>query len=73
VDIDPSARWNVSNSTAWGTSRFRATDLIDQALNGRTPTAYDELDDGSRIINQTETLAAREKQQQIRDRFREWI
>jgi N12 class adenine-specific DNA methylase len=73
VDVDPSVRWNVSNSTAWGTSRFRATDLIDQALNGRTPTAYDERDDGTRVINQAETLAAREKQQQIRDRFREWI
>jgi N12 class adenine-specific DNA methylase len=37
------------------------------------PTAYDEGEDGSRVINQQETVAAREKQQQLKDRFREWI
>ena len=42
-------------------------------LNGRVPTAYDEREDGSRVINQQETIAAREKQQQLKDRFREWI
>lgn len=63
----------MSNTTTHGTARFRASDLIEQALNARTPTAYDERDDGSRIINQQETIAAREKQQQIKDRFREWI
>jgi len=73
VQLDPGARWHVSNTTAWGTSRFRASELIDQALNGRTPTAYDEHEDGSRTINQQETIAAREKQQQLKDRFREWI
>ena len=73
VELDPGARFNVSNTTAWGTSRFRASDLIEQALNGRTPTAYDEHEDGSRTINQEQTIAAREKQQQLKDRFREWI
>ncbi len=63
----------MSNTTTWGTSRFRASELIEQALNGRTPTAYDEHEDGSRTINQQETIAAREKQQQLKDRFREWI
>ena len=37
------------------------------------PTAYDEREDKSRVINQQETVAAREKQQQLKDRFREWI
>ena len=73
VEIDSASRWNVSNTTTHGTERFRASDLIDQALNGRTPTAYDELEDGSRVINQQQTLAAREKQQQLKDRFREWV
>jgi len=73
VQLEPGARWHVSNTTAWGTSRFRASELIDQAPNGRTPTAYDEHEDGSRTINQQETIAAREKQQQLKDRFREWI
>jgi N12 class adenine-specific DNA methylase len=73
LQLDPGARTNVSNTTASGTTRFRASDLIEQALNGRTPTAYDEHPDGSRTINQQETIAAREKQQQLKDRFREWI
>jgi N12 class adenine-specific DNA methylase len=67
------ARSSVSNTAAHGTARFRASDLIEQALNGRAPTAYDLREDGSRVVNQQETIAAREKQQQLRDRFREWI
>jgi N12 class adenine-specific DNA methylase len=73
VEIDSSAKGDVSNTTTHGTARFRASDLIDQALNGRTPTAYDEFEDGTRVINQQETIAAREKQQDMRDRFREWV
>ena len=70
VEIDSASKWDVSNTTTHGTERFRASDLIDQALNGRTPTAYDEMEDGSRVINQRETIAAREKQQQLKDRCR---
>jgi N12 class adenine-specific DNA methylase/adenine-specific DNA methylase len=73
LEIDYGARNSVANTTTYGTARFRASDLIEDALNGRTPTAYDERDDGSRVVNQQETIAAREKQQQIKDRFREWI
>ena len=73
VDLDYSAKFSVSNTTTYGTARFMAATLIEQALNGRTPTAYDERADGSRVINQQETIAAREKQQQLKDRFREWI
>ena len=69
----PASKYSVGNTTTHGTARFRASDLIEQALNGRTPTAYDEHEDGSRVINQQETIAAREKQQQLKDRFREWI
>jgi N12 class adenine-specific DNA methylase len=73
VAIDPSERWNVSNTTTHGTGRFAAVELIDQALNGRVPTAYDKQPDGSHVINQQETIAAREKQQHLKDRFREWV
>src|SRR6202040_3935885 len=73
LDVDPGDKWSVSNTTTHGTARFRASDLIEQALNARTPTAYDERNDGSRVINQQETIAAREKQQQLKDRFRAWI
>jgi len=73
VEIDYGVKSSVSNTTTWGTQRFHASSLIEHALNGRTPTAYDEHPDGSRTINQQETIAAREKQQQLKDRFREWV
>ena len=73
VEIDGGEKYSVANTTTHGTARFRASDLIDQALNGRVPTAYDEGEDGARVVNQQETVAAREKQQQLKDRFREWI
>ena len=69
VELDYAAKYSVSNTTTHGTARFRASDLIEQALNGRTPTAYDEDPDGNRVVNQQETIAAREKQQQLKDRF----
>ncbi len=73
LELDYAAKYTVSNTTTHGTARFRASDLIEQSLNGRTPTAYDEDPDGNRTVNQPETIAAREKQQQLKDRFREWV
>jgi len=73
VEIDGGEKFSVGNTTTHGTARFRASELIEQALNGRVPTAYDQQPDGSRTINQQETVAAREKQQQLKDRFREWV
>jgi N12 class adenine-specific DNA methylase len=73
LTIDSIAKSNVSNTTAWGTPRALASDLIDDALNGRTPTIYDQIDKDTRVVNQQETIAAREAQQKIRDRFSEWI
>jgi len=73
LEPDAATKYVVSNRTTHGTARFRATDLIEQALNGRTPTAYNEDADGTKTVNQPETIAAREKQQQLKDRFREWI
>ena len=73
VEIDIFERASVGNTTTHGTARFRASDLIEQALNGRVPTAYDELPDKSHVINQQETIVAREKQQQLKDRFRAWV
>ena len=73
LELDYGAKYTVSNTTTHGTARFRASDLIEQSLNGRTPTAYDEDPEGNRTVNQPETIAAREKQQQLKDRFREWV
>jgi len=73
VEIDAEEKYGVANTTTFGSVRFRASELVEQALNGRVPTAYDKREDGSSVINQQETVAAREKQQQLKDRFRQWI
>jgi N12 class adenine-specific DNA methylase len=73
LTIDNYAKSSVSNSTTHGTNRALASDLIDDALNGRTPTIYDQVDKDTRVVNQQETIAAREAQQKIKDRFAEWI
>ncbi|MEZ6063987.1 MAG: DEAD/DEAH box helicase family protein [Planctomycetaceae bacterium] len=42
----------------------------------KTPVVYDTIrvfDREERVLNQEETLAAREKQKQIKDRFRSWV
>ena len=43
VTLETYAKSSVSNTTTHGTARFLASDLIEQALNGRVPTAYDEM------------------------------
>jgi N12 class adenine-specific DNA methylase len=73
LTLDSYAKTAVSNTTTWGTPRVRATDLIEDGLNGRTPTVYDQIDKDTRVVNQQETIAAREAQQKLRDRFSEWI
>ncbi len=73
VELDYRSKHVVNNTTTHGTARFRASELVEQSLNGRTPTAYDEHEDGIRTVNQPETIAAREKQQHLKDRFRDWV
>lgn len=73
VTLDYAAKHGVANTTTWGTARVRASDLIEDALNGRTPTVYDQIDADTRVVNPQETLAAREAQQKLKDRFSEWI
>ena len=67
---------NVANTTTYGTTRFTAINLIDDALNGKVPTAYDTIqttDGEKRVVNERQTLEARETQQKIKDKFAKWI
>jgi N12 class adenine-specific DNA methylase/adenine-specific DNA methylase len=64
---------NVANSTEWGTNRASAVELIEDALNLRTPTVYDLDEKKNPVVSAAATEAAREKQQKIKDRFAEWI
>lgn len=73
VDVSHYAKTGVANRGEWGTVRVPAHELIEQALNLRTPTVFDYDGKGNATINPTATEAAREKQQKLRDRFVEWI
>ena len=76
VSADHVAKGTVANTTEWGTDRASALELIEDALNLRTPTIYDKIREGGKdrlVVNATATEGAREKQQKIKDRFREWI
>ena len=70
------AKVSVGASSEFGTSRANGTWLLELALNMKTPTIYDTIDHGDgevRVVNQEETLAAREKQKLIKERFRAWV
>jgi len=73
VTLDVFASRSVANTTTYGTRRVSAADLIEQALNMRVPTVYDYLDDDRRVVNQEETIAAREAQQKLKDLFAQWL
>src|SRR6266702_4062480 len=73
VLLDVLSAHTVSNTTTHGTKRMKASDLIEDSLNMRVPTISDTLEDDTRVINQTETIAAREAQQKLKDRFALWI
>ena len=76
VDGDVATRASVAATTDYGTERAGGVWLLEQALNLRSPTIYDVFQvDGKeeRVVNQDDTLAAREKQKRIKERFRTWI
>lgn len=72
MNADWKARGATSNTTDWGTDRYTGLELIEDALNLKTPTVYDMVDKKP-VINPQATEAAREKQERIKERFKEWI
>jgi N12 class adenine-specific DNA methylase len=71
---DYSARATVANTTEWGTTRYSALELIQDALNLKTPTVYDtDPKTDARVINAQQTEAARDKLEKIKERFKTWI
>jgi N12 class adenine-specific DNA methylase len=67
------SRRGVALSSEWGTSRADAITLLDAALNQRLHTVTDPTDDGRRVRNDAETIAARDKQEALTARFSTWI
>src|SRR5262249_20683619 len=67
---------SVAATTEYGTTRANGVSLLEQALNLKSPTIYDMVERNGteeRVLNQEETLAARDKQKAIKERFRAWI
>lgn len=67
------AKCSTEATQKWGTARRNFANLLDDALNQRTPTVYDTSSDGKRSVNQQETLAAQQKLLEIQDEFKKWI
>ncbi|MBX3396727.1 MAG: DEAD/DEAH box helicase family protein [Phycisphaerae bacterium] len=75
-DAGYAAKQSVAATSDYGTERANGTWLLELALNMKSPTIYDVIDRGDkeeRVVNQEETMAAREKQKQIKERFRAWV
>jgi N12 class adenine-specific DNA methylase len=75
VDAGYSAEQSVAARTEYGTTRANGTWLLEQALNMKTPVVYDPdpADPDRRVVNPEATLAAREKQKLIKEKFRSWV
>ncbi|HUY87458.1 MAG TPA: DEAD/DEAH box helicase family protein [Pirellulales bacterium] len=76
VDADYSTQQSVAATSEYGTARAGGPTLLELALNLKTPAIYDTILNGSReerVLNQEATLAAREKQKQIKEKFRSWV
>jgi N12 class adenine-specific DNA methylase len=76
LDAGYDAKASVGATSEFGTARANGTWLFELALNMKAPTIYDNIQAGDReekVINQEATMAAREKQKLIKERFRSWI
>ena len=66
---------SLANST-YGTDRANAYRLLEDALNLRDTKIYDKVrtEDGEkRVLNKAETMVAQQKQEMIREAFKEWV
>lgn len=63
-------------TTTYGTSRVSAYRLLEDALNLKDTKIYDTVEeDGKekRVLNRKETMLAQQKQEMIREEFKNWI
>ena len=68
---------NVPVNLTYGTDRANGIRILEDTLNLRDVRIYDTIEDADgkekRVLNQKETTLAQQKQQAIKDAFREWI
>ena len=63
----------TSATVTWGTERRNALDLFVAMAAQRPIVVHDKNEDGSLVLNPTETAAANAKADAIRERFQEWV
>ena len=76
VEPDYRAINSVAATADYGTGRINGTELLTKALNLQSPVIYDTVYNNGRdekVLNPTETQAAKEKQKLIKEKFRAWI
>lgn len=89
VNFSPfTAEWNITNKNSasyndvnvymtYGTERANAFKILEETLNLRDIRIYDTKQDADgkerRVLNSKETTLAQQKQQAIKDAFRDWI
>ena len=67
---------NPLSTSTYGTQRANAYRLLEDALNLRDTKIYDTIHDANgehRVLNRKETTLAQQKQELIREEFKEWI
>ena len=65
--------YGVKNTNTWGTERADALSIIKNTLNLQSITIFDKTADERKVVNPVETANAREKQELIKQEFKEWI
>ncbi|MEE1036822.1 MAG: helicase, partial [Oscillospiraceae bacterium] len=82
------AEWRINGKTnpsyndvaayvTYGTDRANAYKILEETLNLKDIRIYDTVEDAegkkSRVLNKKETTLAQQKQQAIKDAFRDWV
>ena len=83
---DATGQWNIKGknedignplvTTTYGTNRRNAYAILEDSLNLKDSRVYDTIvEDGTekRILNKQETMLAAQKQESIREAFKDWI
>lgn len=78
----PQKSWywnNVASTSTYGTQRLQALYILERTLNMKSVAVTDEVvcltntSGKKRVINQSETVIALEKQQKLINEFRKWV
>ncbi|MHB8130777.1 MAG: helicase-related protein [Mobilitalea sp.] len=68
---------SVAATKTYGTGRVDGYSIFEETLNLKTVTVKDRVEDGDGkyhyVVNKNETMLAREKQNQMKEAFREWL